>query len=269
MTRSKYKTTLLSACLIALGFSSNTVTAQTEKDSNSFIIIGALSKNEYIGSSDYDIVPAIISEFNLLGRNIEIEGLTARAELYSKNSWHAGLATQFDFGRNDEVSNQAIAAMTEIEANVNLGGYLSHKNSNILLNNDELELRVQTTFDASSVHKGSLTTFTSTYTLPLFIPWRFEFELESSYANDNYMNTYFGISQADSITSGLELYQASSGFMDVTVNANIILFSSPTWGAYTRLSYSHLLNDAANSPIIKQEGSVNQSQFGLGIFYRF
>jgi len=269
MIHCKNKTNQLTTYLIGLCFTCNIAFAQTDKDSDSFIIVGALSKNEYLGSSDYDIVPAIISEFNILGSNIELEGLTARAELFSYNNWHTGLAIQFDFGRNDEVSNSAVAAMKEIKANINLGAYLSHKNHSLLLNNDELELRMQTTFDASSVHKGSLTTFTSTYSLPLFLPWRIEFELESSYADENFMNSYFGVSQANSSASGLPQFQADAGFVDITLNTNIILFSSPTWGAYTRLSYSRLFNDAANSPIVKEQGSVNQSQFGLGIFYRF
>lgn len=268
MTEFTYKTKKLTAYFIGLCFTCNTALAETKKSADSFIIVGALSKNEYLGSSDYEVVPAIISEFNIFGSNIEIEGLTARAELYSNKNWHAGLATQFDFGRNDEVSNARVAAMAKIDANINLGGYLSHKNVNFLLKDDELELRMQTTFDASSVHKGSLTTFTSTYTLPLFIPWRFEFEVESSFASEKYMNTYFGVNQADALVSGYSQFQAGSGFIDITFNANIILFSSPTWGAYTRLSYSRLINEAADSPIVK-EGSTNQSQLGLGIFYRF
>ena len=269
MTIQKSLTKQLHSSLLGLVFCCNTVLAQTEKNSDSFIIVGALNKNEYQGSSDYEVVPAIISEFSLLGSNIEIEGLTARAELYSNGQWHFGIASQFDFGRDQEVSNTNVAAMKEIDASINLGGYFSHKNTSLFLQDDELELRVQTTFDASSSHEGSLTTFTSTYTFPLYIPWRFELELESSFADDNYMNSYFGISQADALVSELPEFSANAGFIDITLNANIILFSSPTWGAYTRLSYSHLLNDAAKSPIVKQVGSATQSQFGLGIFYRF
>lgn len=255
--------------LLSVYFTCNIALAQTEKDTDSFIIIGALNKGEYQGSSDNGIVPAIISEFTLFGSNIEIEGLTARAELYSHNNWHMGVASQFDFGRDDEVTNVKVAIMKVIDKNINLGGYLSHKNKDFLLGGDELELRVQTTFGASSVHKGSLTTFTSTYTLPLYIPWRFEFEVESSFASDKYMKSYFGVSQADALASGLPQFTANADFTDITFNANIILFSSPTWGAYTRLSYSRLLNDAAESPLVKQEGSANQTQFGLGVFYRF
>jgi outer membrane scaffolding protein for murein synthesis (MipA/OmpV family) len=268
MKKTNHRVNQLSACLFSLFYLSHTALAKATNDPDAFIITGALNKNEFLGSDDTEIVPAIISEFKLLGSNIEVEGLTARVELYSNNNWHTGLTTLFDFGRNDEVSNEAVAAMKEIKQNFNLGAYLSNKHTNVFLNNDELELRIQTTFDASSVHEGSLTTLSSTYTLPLYIPWRFELELETSFANNNYINTYFGISQADSLASNLPQYSPSAGFIDVTLNANIILFSSPNWGAFTRLSYSRLINDAADSPIVKQ-GSANQSQLGLGVFYRF
>ncbi len=77
----KYKVALFSSYLLGLCLSSNALANQKETPSDGFIIVGALSQNEYIGSSDYGIVPAVISQFNLLGSDIEIEGLTARAEI--------------------------------------------------------------------------------------------------------------------------------------------------------------------------------------------
>ena len=262
----RHKLILLSSII---SLSTSCLANNHQENSDSFLIFGALSKNEYSGSKDHDVVPAIISEFTLFKRPVEIEGLTTRASLYSSNAWHFGLAIQYDFGRDDEVSNKQVAAIKTIDANINLGGYISHFSESILLNKDELELRVQTTADVSSTHEGYLTTFSSTYTFPLFIPWRVELELESSYADDNYMNTYYGVSAQDAQSSGLRPFQANSGFTDITVNANIILFSSPQWGAYSRLSYARLLGDAADSPIVKDIGTANQTQFGLGLFYRF
>jgi len=269
MTISTIKVNQIAAYLLALCCSYNTVASETNEASDGFIIFAALNKNEYLGSDDKEIVPAIISTFNLFGNKTTIEGLAARTELYAHNNWHAGLAVQFDFGRDKEVSNKTIAALKKIKANINIGGYLSYTNNNLFLNGDEFELRFQSVHDVSSVHKGTLSTFTSTYTLPLFIPWRVEFELESSFADENYMDSYLSINQSDSLISGLTEYQASAGFLELNLNANVILFSNPSWATYMRIGYSRLLNDAAKSPIVKEQGSKNQSQLGFGLFYRF
>ena len=100
------------------------------------------------------------------------------------------------------------------------------------------------------------------------IPWRFEIELETTYANADYQNTYFGVSRADAITSGLPQYTAGSSFRDVTLNANIGLFTSPKWGVFARLGFSKLLNDAADSPVT-DHGDTAQYFAGVGLFYRF
>jgi outer membrane scaffolding protein for murein synthesis (MipA/OmpV family) len=242
---------------------------QLKVDRKGFIIIGPARINEYLGSSDYEMVPMIISQFQLLGSDIEIEGLTARGSLLNGNNWHTGIATRFDFGRDGDVSNQAVAAMKTLDANVNFGGYISQFNESTWLDGDKLEFRIEGTTDMSGSHQGVITTLTSTYTLPLYIPWRFEFELEASYASSNYMQSYFGIDAIDSGASGLAQYQAGSSLRDITFNTNIGLFVSPTWGAFVRLSYTRLLGSAADSPIVKGEGSVNQSLIGLGVFYRF
>jgi MipA family protein len=100
------------------------------------------------------------------------------------------------------------------------------------------------------------------------IPWRVDFELETTYADENYMNTYFGSSRFDSTRSGLPYYQAGASLRDVTFSTNIGLFFNPSWGVFMRLSTSQLLGDAENSPIV-DAGSRNQHFAGLGVFYRF
>lgn len=269
MTISTVKINQLPIYFITLCFSFNSLASETNEDSDGFIIFAALNKNEYIGSNDKEVVPALISTFNLFGSETSIEGLTARTELYSHNNWHAGLAAQFDFGRADDVTNKTISSMKAIESNISLGGYLSYTNHSIFLADDSLELRVQAVHDASNEHNGTLSTITSSYTLPLMLPWRIEFELESSFADKNYMDSFFGISQSDSLASGLSKYQANSGFMEISFNTNILLFSSSQWGTYMRLGYSRLLSESSNSPLVKEQGNKNQSQVGLGIFYQF
>ena len=93
--------------------------------------------------------------------------------------------------------------------------------------------------------------------------------LKATFANDNYMETYFGVTDAQSSSSGLRKFKAESGMKDVSAGANFIYPIDRHWSMITFLSFSRLLNDAANSPLVKDLGPKNQFWLGLGAAYRF
>ena len=247
----------------------NEVRAAEEKPPNdSFIIFGPGSTPEYMGSDDYNIIPMLISNFSINEINFEIEGLTARAAFLDNGGWRFGTAFNVDMGREDDVDNLTVAAMEEIDTALNVGAFFAYEREDFFLADDSIEFRVEAYGDASDVHDGAFTTLGLSYTLPLYIPWRFEFELETTYASTQYMDTYFGVGQADSLASGLVPYAAESAFRDITFSTNIGLFFNPKWGVFTRLSASRLLGDAADSPIT-DVGDEDQYFIGLGLYYRF
>ncbi|TQV72692.1 MipA/OmpV family protein [Exilibacterium tricleocarpae] len=236
--------------------------------SDSFIIFGPGSTPEYMGSDDYNIIPMLISSFSIAEVDVEIEGLTARMAFLDRGGWRFGTALNIDMGREDDVDNAVVAAMEEIDTALNVGAFLAYGQEDLFLADDSIEFSVEAYGDGSDVHDGAFTTLGLSYTLPLYIPWRFEFELETTYASTQYMDTYFGVGQADSFASGLVPYAAESSFRDITFSTNIGLFFNPTWGVFTRLSASRLLGDAADSPIT-DIGDDDQYFIGLGLYYRF
>lgn len=240
--------------------------AQAQNDPQ-FIILGPALTTEYQGSDEYEAVPMLISKARLFEIPIEIEGLTARAELFQHNHWKAGLTTELDFGRDSEVENTAVARMEEIDSALNAGIYLSREVPDLLLNDDALEFRMALFHDLSNAHQGAYGTLSASYELPLILPFKVEFELETTYANEDYMNTYFGVNPTDAAQSGFEDYQASHSFRDISFNTNIGIFTSPNWGGFVRLGVSQLLADAEDSPIVKA-GDSTQYFVGLGVFYR-
>lgn len=267
-TFSKARLTPFKACsalfLSPLLMQCNQVLAQEDPE---FIILGPAVSPEYQGSEDYETVPMLVSNFRLLGTQFEIEGLTLRANLFEHNNWKIGVTTEVDFGRDDEVENASVAQMTDINSAINLGAYLSKDIPDLYLEDDNLEIRVALFGDVSNTHQGTYTTLSTTYELPLMLPFKVEFELETTYADENYMNTYFGVNEQDAALSGFSQYQTNSAFRDVTFNTNIGLFTSPDWGGFLRLGVSKLLADAEDSPIVKA-GDSTQFFVGLGVFYR-
>ena len=93
--------------------------------------------------------------------------------------------------------------------------------------------------------------------------------LRAIFANDKHMGTYFGITSAQSSSSGLEEFKASSGIKDVSGGASFMYLFDKHWSIITFANYSRLLNDATKSPLVKHVGSKNQFLLMFGTAYRF
>lgn len=255
---------------IALATLSALLTLPTYASNNKpeFIILGPASVPEYMGSEDYNLVPMIVSQFDAYGTHFEIEGLTARASLLKKSNWDSGITLNLDFGRDDTVKNAYVQQMANIDGALNVGVYVSHTNANAIFQDDEIELRTALFTDTSNTHSGMLGVATATYSFPLILPFKIDIEVEATYANSDYMNTYFGVNEEDALASGYSTYNASSGLRDISFNTNIGIFTSPKWGSFMRLGVTKFMSDAKDSPIVTA-GESTQYFVGLGVFYRF
>jgi outer membrane scaffolding protein for murein synthesis (MipA/OmpV family) len=90
-----------------------------------------------------------------------------------------------------------------------------------------------------------------------------------TYADSDYMDTYFSVDAGNVGGSGLPYYSADSGLKDVGVN--LIAHYTPweKWGIMGLVSYKALLNDAKDSPIVDDEGNDKQFTVGLMVTYRW
>lgn len=96
-------------------------------------------------------------------------------------------------------------------------------------------------------------------------------ELSSTWADDNYMESLFGVTSAQSARSPKRyaVHDAGAGLKDVKVGLNAGYAVTSSVDLFVRAEYGRLLEDAADSPIVKNSGSENQMSGGLGLVYRF
>ncbi|MBI3447132.1 MAG: MipA/OmpV family protein [Magnetospirillum sp.] len=96
-------------------------------------------------------------------------------------------------------------------------------------------------------------------------------DLSTTWADDNYMQSLFGITAIQSARSPKHYaaYDAAAGIKDVKVGLNAGYAFTPAIELFARTEYGRLLSDAADSPIVKNQGSENQFSGGLGLTYRF
>lgn len=89
------------------------------------------------------------------------------------------------------------------------------------------------------------------------------------FADQSYMQTYFGVTAAQAGTSGYAAFSPDGGFKSVGVAAKAVYELTPEWRLHFGAGYDRLIGDAARSPVLKAGGSLDQFTARAGISYRF
>lgn len=222
---------------------------------------------DYLGSSDYDVGAAPFGRFSLGGaRFLRLLGNEIRVNLLDDRNWQLGPAALWRFSRKD-VENPVVNKVHEIDDAVNLGlfgGYVWR---------DAQEIRRMAGLggwalgDVSGVDGGWTAGLNAYAMQPVAQMVTLAGGAAFTYGSGNYMNEYFGVTPADSLASGLPVYVPGSGVRDVRGWATAVLSLSLHWHLGVGAMYMRLVGDAADSPIVSQEGSKNQWVYGAGALY--
>ncbi len=89
------------------------------------------------------------------------------------------------------------------------------------------------------------------------------------FGTDRYAATYFSVSGAESIASGLAAYQARGGLMKYGAAAQVAYRFDSGWTVTGFAAYDRLAGSAAAAPLVTQRGSVNQVTVGTSVTYSF
>lgn len=87
-----------------------------------------------------------------------------------------------------------------------------------------------------------------------------------AYAGDRHMQTYFGITEEQSLRSGYPVYTPSAGWRDLSASVSARTELGGSWHMFYGGSASRLLGPAADSPLTRQR---NVWSTNVGLVYRF
>ncbi len=90
--------------------------------------------------------------------------------------------------------------------------------------------------------------------------------ISTTWSDDKYMESYFGVDSAQSARSGLSQFNAKSGFKSVGAELGLVYPVLENWEVFTTIEYSQLIGDAADSPISKDDSVLFG---GLAVSYKF
>lgn len=220
---------------------------------------------DYEGSSDYTAVPVPfgVATFDN-GMYIRLEALYLRANLIPK-SWvgwlEAGPVYEYRPSRS-KVDNAQVDAMKNVSDANELGLFVGFNYNNWYARLEYLQ-------DTGNAHDGWYSKLKGGYNLIIDPQWRLLISGRATYANEDYMSTYFGVTAADSLISGLSPYNADSGLKDIGVELRLNWNFWGNWNALGIVDYTRLVNDADESSPVTNEGSANQFLGGLVVLYSF
>jgi outer membrane protein len=195
------------------------------------------------------------------GRYVKLDGAALKANLLASDTWSLGPLLQYRGKRDDDVDNNAVSRMREIDAAIEAGAFLGYKF-------DNWDFGIQMATDVSDEHDGMLATAGTGYT---FKTDRMSTRIGVSltYADDDYMDTYFSVDTDNANRSLLPIYKAESGLKDIGVNVMLLYNMTGNWDIRGGLGYIALLGDAEDSPIVDIEGESGQVKASIIVIYNF
>lgn len=224
---------------------------------------------DYEGSSDYEFVPYIEARVNYNDYYARFEGNTLRFNVVPSPLFHIGPLVTYRRRRAD-VADSRVSRMADIGGGAAVGGFLEYEHAHDDPRSAERLILMVSQGVGSG--KGLTGTVRGVVRRPIDLIDRgliAAFIADAGWADDRYMQTYFGVDTTDAARSGLPRFSAGSGFKNVGVGLAIDQFLSKTWSVGMRLHYSRLLSDAADSPVTDIAGSPNQFFTALVVGARF
>ncbi|MGD2038476.1 MAG: MipA/OmpV family protein [Desulfobacterales bacterium] len=217
---------------------------------------------DYEGSSDYELVPVPAGQAKFdNGMYLKLLGLNLRANLIPSNFWRLGPVYNYRAER-DDVENNKVDRMKDVSDANEFGifGGIEWENWYVFL---------EILGDTGNAHEGSYGTLKAGYNWAVNKEWMLTFGAFGTYADEDYMETYFGVSGADAAASGLDPYDADEGMKDIGLDFGANWRFAQNWDLRGLLQVKQLVGDADDDSPVVDQGSETQVFTGVMVLYNF
>lgn len=221
-------------------------------------LVGAVHP-DYIGSNDYETGLAPYFRINWKDR-IVLSGRSVRARIFNNGRFSAGPLARLRGGR-DEDDNDDLDGLGNGDRAIEVGGFMRYRTG-------PWRLRLNAVQDVADGHNGTVVEISTGLQVPAERPWVL-LTGKTTWADQNYTDSYFGVSATQARRSGLPAFRPSAGIRDVGLS---LASQVKLWRELSLvgvISYERLLGDAADSPLTQQVGDANQLSANVGLVYRF
>ncbi|BCF99950.1 outer membrane (scaffolding) protein [Paraburkholderia sp. PGU19] len=212
---------------------------------------------KYDGAASYRALPLPVFAYD--NGLFFVSGLSAGIRYPIGAGISTGLIAQFDFGRDADDSSH-LAGTNDISNTARVGAFVDwrhgkwHASLNALQATHSgygLKVRLAGDFTALATPKNTV-----------------NLTVGATFGNGDYMNTYFGVTEQESLASQSRLagYSPSAGIKGVDASVIWKHQFNPHWSTAAVLGVSSLVGDAADSPVVEHKAAIFGS---VGLAYRF
>lgn len=216
---------------------------------------GALFSPEFEGSDKFAVTPfPLVSA--AFGNWVVVDPSGLRVNLYETHGFGVSARAGYDLGRKEDDSDY-LKGLGDIDAGGVVGATLDYRVG---------AFRLYSSVDQIVGGSDGLQAKVGASATQAYDRFTFEAGVSTTWADDNYMESYFGVTQAQSARSGLAVYQAGAGFKRVDLTAAVTYNVTDNWLVRGEAGVGYLLGDAADSPITQDK----LQPFGtLAVGYKF
>jgi MipA family protein len=237
---------------------------RSPKDWNFVLGGGGAYAPDYEGSNDYkfSFLPVVSASYKNL---VFVDGPSARVNVLGFFGEDfpvmAGPSISYDFGRSHK-DNNALRKLGDVDGGANIGGFIGSQLGPV-------QFGVNYTRELGNNRKGSIADFAVNFAQPIGDQLTASIGANAAWTDKDYMQEYFGITSAQALNSGYAKYDGKAGFKSVGVNIGLDYMINEHIGIGAGVSYTKLLDNASDSPIVKQQGSADQYMASITTSFRF
>ncbi|MFM9852893.1 MAG: MipA/OmpV family protein [Sphingomonadaceae bacterium] len=279
--------TILAACAALVSSPAYAQTADGDESERAdegnwsgFISAGPGVVPEFDGSGDLQVIPFISADIKFKDVTLEVRGLGVRLDVLSavgSGRVYGGPVVKFKLPRDNSNGKvgEPVRFLDKVDFETQGGGFIGVKLGGNENGKGQFRIEASAVAGANGFEATGAISYALVRTRKVFI----DVSNSVTYANAKFNRTYFGVTPAEALRSGLVAFKPGAGIRDISSGLTLGYQFNERWGIVANSNYSYLVGDAADSPIVKgrltgtdankAKGSRGQFVGGIGIFFRF
>ena len=215
---------------------------------------------DYEGSDDYEAI--FLPEAEIVWKDrVSLSPGGLNIDAYQGERLTLGFGLGLTDSRDDS-DNSALRGLGDIDTSAEGSLYASYEF-------DFASINALFAQDLGDGHEGAFVELSADVFLPVTDDLVLLVGPDLTWASEDYMQSFFGISSSQAASSAYSTFDADAGFKDVGLHAMVRYPLTESISLNGIVQYKRLLGDAADSPIVEDEGSADQVFGGMTISYRF
>ncbi len=243
--------------------------------------VGAAYFPDYEGSSHNRWTPIPVANGTVAGMSFTLVGNRAQLDVIPNGTgpgWDIQLGPVAVYNMNrsnrDAIHDPRVRALGEVDSALEVGGYFGIGRTGLITSDfDKLSVTISYRKDVTKVHRAGVWNPVITYSTPLSTKAMISLSASAEIVEDRYARTYFGVTPAQSVASGLPIFRPEGGQKDITFGGYVAyaLTGNLTKGLSLVAggTYRKLVNDFADSPLVSIAGDRNQWTGAAGLALTF